>query len=246
MDAQTLLEQLLQSGKTLAQQGLEQGSEIAAQGKSLADQGIEYATDKFDFPEAGPERDQLLKNLGIGAAAGGLLALLVGTQSGRRVLGPALKLGSLAALGGLGYKVYSDWQKGQGLEPTGQPFTELTAAQANQRSLAIVAAMIAAAKADGQIDEEERLLISSKIKESNLESSATEILLTEIPKELKISEVAAAASSPESAIEIYLASLLVTDDANPSERQYLAELATAMGLDAELVKRLEAEAFATP
>ena len=108
MDAKALLEQLLQSGKKIAEQGIAQSSELATKGKELAEQGMDYAQEKFNFPEAGPERDKFLKNLGVGAAAGGVLALLVGTKSGRKVLSPAVKLGSLAALGGLGYKIYSD------------------------------------------------------------------------------------------------------------------------------------------
>lgn len=255
MDAKTLLEQLLESGKKLAQQGLAQGSEIADQGqelasqglekgKQLAEQGLDYATENFGLPEAGPEREKVLKGLGIGAAAGGLLALLIGTKSGRKVLSPAVKLGSLAALGGLGYKVYTEWQKNQGQDVSGQPIAALTDESANTRSMTIIKAIVAAAKADGKIDEREHSVIIEQINASPLNDQASQVLLEELQKPLSVAEIASESDSPEASVEIYLASLLMTDKANEAEQNYLDELADALKLDASLVSQLEAEAFA--
>ena len=244
MDAKALLEQLLQSGKKIAEQGIAQSSELATKGKELAEQGMDYAQEKFNFPEAGPERDKFLKNLGVGAAAGGVLALLVGTKSGRKVLSPAVKLGSLAALGGLGYKIYSDWQKSQAGQSEGESIANLNGEAANSRSLGIVKAMIAAAKSDGKIDPEEQAVIVNQIKNSDLEDSAAEVLMAELQKPLDVAAVAAAADSPASAVEIYLASLLLTDNTNSAERNYLDQLSSALGLDSDLVAQLESEAFA--
>ncbi|MFK7767322.1 MAG: tellurite resistance TerB family protein [Mariniblastus sp.] len=245
MDAKSLLDQLLQSGKKIAEQGMAQTSELAEKGKGLAEQGMAYAQENLNFPEAGPEREKFLKNLGIGAAAGGMLALLVGTKSGRKVLSPAVKLGSLAALGGLGYKIYADWKKDQGGVAEGQSISNLDGDAANSRSLAIVKAMIAAAKADGHIDAEEQAVIIGRIKSSELEDSAAEILMAEMQKPLDVATVAAVSDSPESAVEIYLASLLLTDNTNSAERNYLDQLSAALGMNPELAARLESEAFAT-
>jgi len=93
MNAQELLEQLLASGK-----------QLAAKGKELADDGADYASQYIEIPEAGPERDELMKKVGAGVGAAGLLALLLGTKTGRKTLSPAIKVGSVAALGALGYK----------------------------------------------------------------------------------------------------------------------------------------------
>ena len=71
MDAQQLLQQLLESAKKLAQQGLERSSEMVEQGKDLASQGLQYAEDKL--PPPGPERDALMKKIGVGAAATGVV-----------------------------------------------------------------------------------------------------------------------------------------------------------------------------
>ena len=242
MDTKALLEQLLESGRKIAEQGLEQGSELAAKGKELAQQGVEYA--KGQLPPAGPEREKFLKNLGVGAAAGGLLALLVGTKTGRKVLSPAVKLGSIAALGGIGYKVFQEWQKSQGIEATGQSIVNLAGPEANDRSMAIVKAMIGAAKADGTIDEKEQAIITEQIKNSDLDASVSDILFAELQKPLDVDSIAAAADSPESAVEIYLASLLLADKDNSAEASYLEKLANAMKLDPQLVANLEAQVLA--
>ena len=46
-------------------------------------------------------------------AAGALVAVLLGTGTGRKVTGSALKLGGLAAVAGLAYKAYQNYQTGQ-------------------------------------------------------------------------------------------------------------------------------------
>ena len=257
MDTKALLEQLLESGRKLAEQGIahaqnagladkgkelaEKGKEMAGKGKELAEQGVQYALDQL--PPPGPERDAMLKNLGVGAAAGGLLALLIGTKSGRKVLSPAVKLGSLAALGGMGYKVFTEWQKSQGLEVSGQPIANLTGPEANDRSMAIIKAMIGAAKADGTIDQAEQAIIVDQINSSDLEKPAADILLSELQKPLDVEAIAAGADSPESAVEIYLASLLLTDKSNAQEQSYLSKLSEALKLDSKLVADLESQAF---
>ena len=111
MDTQQFLEDLLKSGSALAEQGKAmaiEGMAKAKEGLAEAKEGLAEAKERIEMqiPEAGPERDKMIQQLGVGAAAGGLLALLVGTKSGRKILSPAIKLGSLAALGTVGYKVY--------------------------------------------------------------------------------------------------------------------------------------------
>ena len=241
MDTKVFLEELLESSRKLSEQGIERTSELVEKGKALAQQGVQHAKDQL--PPPGPERDAMLKNLGIGVAAGGLLALLVGTKSGRRVLTPAVKLGSLAALGGIGYKVYTEWQKSQGIESSGQSILSLTGPAANDRSMAIVKAMIGAAKADGQIDDAERAVIMKRIDDSDLDTAASETLKNELEKPLDVEAIAANADSTESAVEIYLASLLLTDKSNPAEQSYLRKLSEALKLDAQLVVDLETQAF---
>ncbi len=88
MDTDKLLKQIMQSG----QQMLERGQEIAE--------------DKLNIPEEGAERDAMFSGLGKGALMAGGLAALLGTGAGRRLTGGTLKLGGLAAIGGLAYQTY--------------------------------------------------------------------------------------------------------------------------------------------
>jgi len=242
MDTQQFLEDLLKSGSALA----EQGKAMAMEGVAKAKEGLAEAKERIELqiPEAGPERDKMIQQLGVGAAAGGLLALLVGTKRGRKILSPAIKLGSLAALGTVGYKVYQKWQEEQGLASQGSSIEQLEGEPRNARAMAIVRAMIAAAKADGTIDGGERDAITAHIKASDLKADAATILADEMLKPLNIDEIAAASDSPEAAVEIYLASMAIVDVENEKERKFLDQLADAMQIAPGLKANIEAEAFA--
>src|SRR5690606_31563897 len=103
-------------------------------------------------------------------AAGALAAVLLGTGTGRQLTGTAVRLGGLAAIGGLAYKAYQNYKNGgqpasAGTAgepellppPAGTDFHPATAPQGEgEFALTLVRAMIAAAKADGHIDDEER------------------------------------------------------------------------------------------
>ena len=235
MDMQKILEQLLSSGK-----------QVAEKSKELALQGVDFAADKIGIPEEkGEARDQAMGNLGKGAAVGGIIALLLGTKTGRRIAGPALKIGTLAALGGLGYKLYSDWQKSKGEEANDIPVHDLTGNDAINRNMSIVTAMIAAAKADGHVDSAEMERIESQIEALGMEKGVSSYLLSELSKPMDIAAVAEGATNPAAAVEIYLASLMFIDPTNEPERNYLDQLASKMNLSNELVQKLESEAFET-
>jgi uncharacterized membrane protein YebE (DUF533 family) len=242
MDTQQFLEDLLKSGSALA----EQGKALAVEGVAAAKEGLAEAKERIELqiPEAGPERDKMIQQLGVGAAAGGLLALLVGTKSGRKILSPAIKLGSLAALGTVGYKVYQNWLEKQGLTQEGSSIENLDGETRNARALTIVRAMIAAAKADGTIDGEERDAITAQIKASNLQEDASKVLIEEMLNPLKVQEIAAASDSPEAAVEIYLASMAIVDVDNEKDRSFLDQLAAAMQIAPDLKADIEAQAFA--
>ena len=239
MDAQQLLEQLLESGKKLAQQGLERSGELVEQGKEMAAEGLRYAEDRL--PPAGPERDALMKKIGVGAAASGVLAVLVGTESGRKALSPILKIGSVAALGGLSYKLYTEWQKSQGSQAKATALNELTGQDLIDRSLGVVRAMIAAAKADGVIDDQENRLITQQIDSSDLNDAASAFLMNEVQQPVDAQRIADSVDSAEQAVEVYLASLLVTGEQTESEKTYLEQLCAALRIEPALAKQLERE-----
>lgn len=228
MDAQALLQQLL------------------ARGQEMANQGKNIAEEKLNIPGEGAEREAMLNGMGKGALAAGALALLLGTKAGRRVTGTGLKLGSLAAIGGLGYQAWKQWQQQQGAgapEAASQatPINELPAPQANERAEKLLHAMITAARADGHIDVEEQGRIRGQIEKLGLDSETSRFLLTELDGPADPGSVAVNVASMEEAAEIYLASLYVTGDQSAEERLYLDNLASALNLPATLVAQLEAE-----
>lgn len=226
MDAKVILDNLLET----SQQATKKGLEIAEQ--------------KLGIPESGEERDVMLNGLGKGALAAGAVALLLGTKGGRNLTGTALKVGGVAAVGGIAYKAYTEWQRQQqqpagAIVDTGTPINDLADAEANTRSEAIVKAMISAAKSDGHVDSDEQKLITAKIESLGMEQDITSFLMKELNKPMDVAAVVASADSPEAAAEIYLASTMVVDLNGSDERKYMDSLAAGLGLDAELVKELE-------
>ncbi len=228
MDARGVLDQLLQSGKQLMEKG-----------KNVAE-------DKLGVPEDGEDRDAMVSGLGKGALAGGLLALMLGTQRGRSVTGKVIKYGSLAAVAGVAYKTYQAYtsEESDAEAASGTSITELDDASGQDRGLLLVRAMIAAANADGHISAQEKQTISEKLGELNLSDEAITMLKSEFAGPMTPEQVAEHVDSIASASEVYLLSSLVVDEANATERDFLTRLANALKLPSALVTRLEKQAFA--
>ena len=181
-------------------------------------------------------------DFGKGALAGGALGMLLGNRKARKMGGKAAVYGGLAAVGVLAYKAYGDWQKQQaGAGATVEPRTvdRLPPPEAESHSQAILKALIAAAKADGHVDDRERAVIEGEFSRLDAAPEVRQWLQAELQKPLDPAEVASAATTPEMASEMYLASLLAADEQNFMERAYLDELARQLKLDEGLKARLE-------
>jgi len=223
--------------------------------------GMAMAEERKIIPPAGDERTAMLKGAGAGALAAGAIALLFGSKGTRKFVGKAAKLGGTAAIGGLAYKAYTDWQATQNNQSAppqldnqtsstsgidlnqfevGTPINDLAEQAAAKRSEALVQAMITAARADGHVDDEEMNMITQQINNLGLEQDVTRFLLSEMSKPVDVDRIAALADTPETAAEIYIASAMVVDMDDPVERMYLDKLALALNLDADLVLQLEA------
>ena len=230
MDTKGLIEQILNAGR------------------ELAEQGQTIAQNKLDIPAEGTEREATLSGMGKGAAIAGVLALLLGTKTGRGVTGAGLKLGTLGALGGLAYKTYQNWQSqqtGQTISQAGASIENLTGPQAEQRSLVLLKAMIAAAKSDGHIDAAEGAKIEDLMTKLDLESATAKLIKEELSKPLDPKDIAASADTPEAAAEIYLTSLLVIGVVNENERAYLDQLAEYLKIPKDLAQQMETQANQT-
>jgi len=207
-------------------------------------------------------KDYLSRNAGAlagGAAAGGLAGYFLGSKKGKKIskkgkkmAKKAAKYGGMALVGGLAYKAFTSYQQqksGTPAVPASQPETlpqlpRDSAFQieeqggANSFGATLVSAMIAAAKADGQIDGSEHQAIFAKIEELGLDNDEKAFLFDQLNRPLDLDSLVAAASSQEQAVEIYLASLLAIEVDTPAEQAYLSMLAARLDLEPELVKHI--------
>lgn len=237
MKTSGLLDQLLKSGQDLLQkkQGTNPASGSGGLGDLLSGRG----------GSGGGGLGSLLSGAGGGTLAAGAMGLLLGNRNARKFGGKVITYGGLTALGVLAYKAYSNWQAQQGnAQQAGRaPMTidRLPPQQAEEHSHGILRALIAAAKADGHVDAQERQLIEEELGKLTTDADLQRWFDAELNKPLDPVEVAAAATSPEMASEMYLASLLVVDEEHFMERAYLDELARQLKLDEALKVELEAQ-----
>ena len=186
--------------------------------------------------------------LGKGAIAGGLLGILL-TGGGRRMLGTGLKIGGMAAIGGMAYKAYEDWKAGRSggdapalPAPEGSAFNPGADGAADDLATRLLQAMIAAAKADGHVSPEERAAIDGQLGNLGLGDEATALIAAELDAPLDVGRIAELSRNEAEATQIYAATLLVVNEQSPAEKGYLAMLAARMNLQQGLVDRLHAEA----
>lgn len=187
-------------------------------------------------------------------AAGALVAVLLGTGAGRAVTGSALKLGGLAAVAGLAYTAYKNYQNGNkpGAEPAEKAqdvlpppldnsFHPANAPQGEDEfALALVRAMIAAARADGHIDDSERQRIQERVTMAGLDDDAARFIEAELSQPVDLDSLIKAATTDAQKVELYTASRLAIEPKTRAERGYLDMLAGRLGLPDALVEHVEA------
>jgi uncharacterized membrane protein YebE (DUF533 family) len=189
----------------------------------------------------------LLGGLLGGGAGGGLGGALGGTLGGgTQSRSGGSNYAALASLGMMAYQAYQAWQRSQAsAAPQQIPQTAnlLAGPEVEEHSHAVLRALIAAAKADGRIDEAEKHLISSEIGKHTDDPQLQQWLDAEVAKPLDPAEVAQSAQGdPAVAAEMYLASVMLVDDQQDAERRYLDELAAALQIDPDLQVHLEQQA----
>lgn len=201
-------------------------------------------------------QEWIRNNPGTAAAgAGGLGAVLLGTRTGRGVVGNAVRLGSLALIGGLAYKAWQNYQAGRPLigpgdaqqrvheaAPIGSGFEP--AAISNETATLYIRSMIAAAAADGRIDAAEQGRILGGLQQAGLGTHAQQFLEREIQSPADVEDLAAACSSPAEAVQVYTAARLAIDPDTRAEKEFLAALAERLGIDAQLAAHIDATARA--
>lgn len=197
-----------------------------------------------------------------GGAASGLLVQALSSKKGKKMAGSALKLGGAAVVGGLAWKAYQQYQQNSARNtqiPSAEAvttnswetlqkeqFLPANNADAAHQELLILRAMISAAHADGQIDGSEKLRIFERLEQSGLAQAEKGLLMEELSAPLPLHVLAEQARSPALAAEVYMASLIMIDQANEVNRQYLDQLSFRLNLPPQLVSQLQLQAAPQP
>jgi uncharacterized membrane protein YebE (DUF533 family) len=179
-----------------------------------------------------------------GAVAGGLLGLLLG--GGRKRGGGLLGYGGAAALGAMALQAYQNYQRQQGggaaqfKDVAGQALPHARpAADGSPFELALVRAMVGAAKADGHIDANEQRRLFAEVERLCLDADAKAYIFDLLTHDVDLYDLARAATTPEQGAELYLAARLSIDPDEPAERSYLDALAERLGIPPELRATLD-------
>lgn len=200
-------------------------------------------------------KDSPLNSFGGGAAIGGVLALLLGGKTGRKMAGGALGYGGAAVLGAMALKAYQDYQQGKSAQSVA-PATPaelsrysaadlphaLPAGDGSSFELLLMRAMIGAAKSDGHVDAQEQQHVFEQVERLGLGSDAKAAVFDLLAKPLDLAKLDASVGTEAQRAEIYLAARLATDGSHAGERAYLDALASRLQLPAQLRAHLDTQA----
>jgi uncharacterized membrane protein YebE (DUF533 family) len=192
-----------------------------------------------------------------GAVTGGLLGVLLGNKSMRKMAGGVAGYGGAAVIGALAFRAFQAWQQGQAPSTVAQqPPAQLpppdkiderflpsaqTASDGRPFELTLVQAMIAAAKADGHIDAGEQGRIFQAVEQQGLDAEAKAFVFDALSKPSDLDAVVRAARNDAQKSEIYLAARLAIDPDQPAERAFLEALAHKLALPSPLIAQLDAQ-----
>ncbi len=171
---------------------------------------------------------ELIKNnkVAAGTLAGVLGGLMLGTSSGRSLTWNAAKIGGLVLIGGLAYKAYQNHQQGKPMlggeaaspqqAPAGSGFEP--EAQSNDHALLYISAMIAAAAADGRVDDEEKRKIVGQLGQSGFTTDGTEYLTQAFNHPATIDDLVRQAPTPQVRAQVYTAARVAIDPDSDGEK----------------------------
>lgn len=119
--------------------------------------------------------------------------------------------------------------------PSGPPVSP-PATQADP--VLLIRAMIAAANADGVLDDTERMRILGQLEGLGLTEEEKDFLCAEFDAPRSLEEIAVEVPGPAVAAQVYTVSLLAIDVDTPEEREYLEALRTALNLTDEQARSI--------
>ena len=192
-----------------------------------------------------------------GGLAGSALVGAISGKKGKKMAKGALKVGALAAVGGLAYKAYQGYRQNQASAapvrqgPDGntrladnsawqnipeQRFEAVTENPEGTGALLLLRAMIAAAASDGHMDSDEQNRVFEEAERLSLSQQDKARLFDELRNPLGLQQIVAEVNNPETAVEVYAASLVAIGEYRPEAHAYLRSLALALELPPELVE----------
>ena len=215
----------------------------------------------------GLTKSGLLSGL-AGGLAGGTLAGALTSKKGRKMGKSVLKVGALAAVGGVAWKAYQAYSQRShsphnaqhpanpqaAPRPAGARFETTPAAIPQERFEAVAAdvpdnpgqmlllrAMISAAYADGHIDHAEKQRIFDQVEQMDLSTEDKALLFDELRHPMALNTLVRLIPDRETGIEVYAAALLAIDQSQAASIGYLRQLAGSLQLPDELVQSLHEE-----
>jgi uncharacterized membrane protein YebE (DUF533 family) len=206
-----------------------------------------------------------------GGIAGGIAGSLLTSKSGRKTGAKALKIGTLAAVGGIAWKAYKSYSDQQaqdrafnqgkyedysGSQQSQQPrqasqfaydpqslnesqFNAVVDEKNTEGQLLLLRAMVAAANADGHIDQTERMKIFDQVDGMDLGTEDKSSLFDEMRNPLSIEQLVAKVPCSEAAAEVYAISAIALDLSHGDSRIYLDKLARQLCIPSQLQHSLE-------
>ena len=196
--------------------------------------------------------------LGTGAAIGGIAALLMSNKKARSFAGSAAKVGGAALVGGLAFKAFKNWQNSSsGISQSvsqpiggyegGQIVASTSSFEAEvddntQFQLTLIKAMIAAAKADGHIDNVEQNRIFDTVDGMPSSGEFKHMMMDLLRSPITIQDLVLETHNLEQKTEVYLISCFAIDEDNEAEKMYLQQLARALELPYDLVLEIKQQA----
>ena len=114
--------------------------------------------------------------------------------------------------------------------PTSIASESVDAEKVSQEAVLLIRAMIAAANADGVIDEKERNRIIKKLETLDLSDQEHSFIVNELLSPVVLEDIVSQVKSPETAKMVYTVSLLAIEVDTDAERTYMNTLAQRIGL----------------
>jgi uncharacterized membrane protein YebE (DUF533 family) len=256
VDAKRVLDLLVGASSRPRQAGGQQGGFLQSAIEAFArggqsggamGQAVQQATGQSTGELAQKAKDFVNRNPGIAEAAlVSVAGLLLGSRQGRGIARGLAGLGGLALVSGLAYKAFQNYQAGKPLlgGPAGPAGSSAAAAfdpaqTSEDDALLFARAMVAAATADGRMDEAERTRIIGALTQAGIDAEATGWLARELAAPATVEELSDPIQTPEKAAQVYAAARVAVDPDTMQEREFLRQLAELLDLDPQLKAHID-------